>query len=198
MLSLSCTTSLKENPRRPSRHASSPQPLSDTDPLSDSAISSSRALKLKEVENKRVVEFLRRVSISATRYRRKWSYPSALFVPLTRLKERNVPIFGHGIGRDLKRIGTNFRLTLWLRRTGYIYLISVTRLWPPPRLLPLSIQPVCSRHWKDEASALPRTSATAEEYRKRGVGRSLFNKRWKPLISDVRKTILRPQKVPNK
>lgn len=38
--------------------------------------------------------------------------PSALFVQLTRLKERNVPIFGHGIGRDLERIGTNFRLTL--------------------------------------------------------------------------------------
>lgn len=185
VLLLSCTTSSKQNLRRPSRHASSPQPLSDTDPLSNSAISSNRALKLKQGGNKMRVEFYKEISISETRYRRKWSYPSALFVQLTRLKERNVPIFGHWIGRDLEKIETNFRLTLWLRRTGYIYLISVTRLWPPPRLLPLSIQPVCSRHWKDEASALPRTSATAEEYRKKGVGRSVFNKRWKPSISDV-------------
>lgn len=65
----------------------------------------------------------------------------------------------------------NFKLTLWLVRVWYIYLISVTLLWPPPQLLPRSNQPVFSRHWKDEASAIRVTSATAEEI---GGGEQLF------------------------
>lgn len=114
VLSLSCTTSSKQNPRRPSRHASSPQPLSDTDPLSNSEISSNRALKFfkKRKEISGGWKFKDRYQLARRDIAVNEATPSALFVQLTRLKERNVPIFGHGIGRDLERIGTNFRLTL--------------------------------------------------------------------------------------
>lgn len=85
-----------------SRHASSPQPLSDTDPLLENEKSSSRALEMNSEKinhEKKAVG----LSISPNHVVVITLDQLGLLQRLTRLKERNVPIFGHWIGRDLER-----------------------------------------------------------------------------------------------